>query len=359
LRGDLLINNNYAAVAAKCRCLFGQMMDDEKYGEMLKLRSVGEAAAFLMENPSYGPELAGIDPAKIHRGQLEYIIRKKLFGEHIKLYNFMFGSERKYLGFIITKFEMDYMLGALRSVLTRSLENYFDVPVFVAEHSKINFNALFSSQNTGDFLEAIRETTYHAVLEPLLRDGAEYTTLETAVYNRYYFELYRRYSALFGRDTRRVIEGVVGVQCDLINIARIARLKKNFTNKPEEIYPYIIPISRYLSEKNIRDMLACESSAALTEYLETLPFARRLSFLGFDSIHEYMKAYLYKYYRRLMRSSRNGFEVPLGYLYLKEIEMTNIICIIEGIRYSEPPRQIRRSLVGCCEGEDEESAGSG
>jgi len=47
-----------------------------------------------------------------------------------------------------------------------------------------------------------------------------------------------------------------------------------------------------------------------------------------------------------MAHTRSGFDVIIKYFFVKEIEIKNLFCLIEGIRYSMTPDQIGRYLIG-------------
>ena len=63
------------AIATKARAMYGARVTQADYEELMKKRTVGDAAAYLRDNTHYREVLGQIDPAAIHRGQLENMLR--------------------------------------------------------------------------------------------------------------------------------------------------------------------------------------------------------------------------------------------------------------------------------------------
>ena len=47
-----------------------------------------------------------------------------------------------------------------------------------------------------------------------------------------------------------------------------------------------------------------------------------------------------------MRSGRASVLVPVAYLYLKDVEVRNLVAVIEGKRYGDTDEAIRKRLTG-------------
>ena len=54
----------------------------------------------------------------------------------------------------------------------------------------------------------------------------------------------------------------------------------------------------------------------------------------------YRNMFLYKYYKKAFASMKPSFGVPFAFVGLCETEHTNLVHIIEGLRYRLPPEKI-------------------
>ena len=338
----------YEAVTAKCRGLFGKMIKPSQYEDLLRCNSVAAIAEYLSDKTDYAEILHEINVSDVHRGQLEFSLNKQLFNEYVKLFTFTTGPERAFIGFMMTKYEFDYILEAFRSISSKHEQKFFNVPIFLTEHSHIDFTKLYAATCNEDIFEAIEHTGYRRIIDHLMDEdgGLTYTKIETALFENYYSNLYYKYTEGFDEHTRKLLRELIGVQADLINIMRIMRLKRNFDALPEDIIPMLIPVGAKLRPADIRALINIAAHDEMMSYIEGMYYGRKLPLGDYPTINEYMDNFLNRYYRKKMRVERNRFDIPFCYLYIKETEVKNLITIIEGVRYALPYDQIRRYLVG-------------
>lgn len=76
------------SIATKARAMYGARVTPGDYEELLKKRSVGEIAAYLRDNTHYREVLTQMDPAAIHRGQLENLLRSLRYIQYQRLIAF-------------------------------------------------------------------------------------------------------------------------------------------------------------------------------------------------------------------------------------------------------------------------------
>ena len=68
-------------ILAKALAMYGHCLKPQNYKELLACHSVSEIAAYLKTRTSYATALREINEATIHRGYLEMLLRRKLFGD--------------------------------------------------------------------------------------------------------------------------------------------------------------------------------------------------------------------------------------------------------------------------------------
>ena len=76
------------------------------------------------------------------------------------------------------------------------------------------------------------------------------------------------------------------------------------------------------------------------------PYASEFYGASFDYIEEGVRKIDYRWHLKKLRFSTNPSVVLFCYIFLAENELTNIIHIIEGVRYGLAPDDIATLLVG-------------
>ena len=121
----------------------------------------------------------------------------------------------------------------------------------------------------------------------------------------------------------------------------------------QEIYTCIIPSYYRLSESLITEIV---NSTSLEQALEIIqkntPYAD--AFHPEDRFFEKRKNdYLMRLHRRVYTNHPYSIQAAISYVYLRRIEINNIVSIIEGIRYGLKPEEIRQYLIGYGKGDAE------
>jgi V/A-type H+-transporting ATPase subunit C len=93
-------------------------------------------------------------------------------------------------------------------------------------------------------------------------------------------------------------------------------------------------------------LIEAEGYEAYVDIISKTPYG--FLFKGQDQLfieHNYHE-YTYKLYKMLFRRKPFSIACMISYLRLKEIEISNIISIIEGIRYNLSESEIGKFIVG-------------
>ena len=343
-------SSTYSALCAKAAAMLGQLLKRQDYEQLLGLDDVARVADYLRTHPAYAAEAASLDPQTAHRWQIEACVQKVIYDDHVKLEQFAGGAAKPLLKYMMTRFELEYVLAALRALRGGSKPESEPIPATLTQHSKVNFAELLAADSGDAFLGALAGTQYYDIISQQLKPGSEpdYTAIETAFFTRYYHDIYTGYAGAFEPASRDEIRRVTAVRCDLLNIVRIMRIKTRFAGS--DVLPYIIPITGRLSRETIMALMAAPDEQAAVSIIDGTYFGAKLPYAAFSNATEYMTEFLWRFYRsELVRSQSIVF--VLAYLFLKEAEVRNITIITEGIRYKLPPEQIRQHLSGDAAGE--------
>ena len=354
----------YEAVVAKCRCLYGKLLVLRDYENLLNCRDISDIAVYLRDNTAYFEFLDGLDLKKINRNKLEYYIKKSMLADYLKLYKFTSGSQRYFINLLIAKYELEYILRVWRDFVLKSTgsgpaaedegedyvfnEKFLEIQAIYQHNPRIDLESMKNIANAEQFINAIRNTDYFYIFEKHINDdiSQNYTRIETAVYDEYYKILYES-AEIFDKKSREKIRDLISTQADLINLSRISRMMFNFSAKPEEITPLLVPLRSRLKNGDITALLNSEDNEHFMMYCqENLYYGKKQSFHEYESMTAYMNYFLYKYYKSKINISSSGFDVVFRYFHLKEFELMNLFYLTEGIRYKMQPEYIRKFIYG-------------
>ena len=100
-----------------------------------------------------------------------------------------------------------------------------------------------------------------------------------------------------------------------------------------------------ISKARLDSMLKAASETEVFEIMKSIPQGFLLSQIEYNYIDQIPTAILYKKCKREIYSSTNASVILIAYIFLMENELSNIIKIIEGIRYSLPKDEIVQLLT--------------
>ena len=166
----------------------------------------------------------------------------------------------------------------------------------------------------------------------------------TAALDEYYFKTVLDSAKKYlTQEDYNITKNFFGTEADVQNIIWIYRYKKYYDFTEEEILGHILPNRRKLRREQIRAL----SAANVEDFRSVVSETRyRLLFAG-DAAQWDSSAsdYLRNMFMSQMRHNRYSFAAIVAYLFLKEIDIQNIITIVEGVRYGMEPQQIEQYLI--------------
>ena len=177
-------------ILAKALAMYGHCLKPQNYKELLACHSVSEIAAYLKTRTSYATALREINEATIHRGYLEMLLRRKLFGDYASLsrYDMTVGSHLS--DYLLERGEIDQIVQCLRLLgAGRPEEFFFSMPPFFSSHTRLNLIGMSKVKTYGQLLEELAGTPYRAILARFTPKTDEsgslhipITDIETALY---------------------------------------------------------------------------------------------------------------------------------------------------------------------------------
>ena len=341
---------NSKAISAKIKGMYGKRIKRQDYDLLIAMQGFSPIAHFLHEHPGYGEVLAAVDVPDIGRVQLEPAIRQSLIRDYNKLFPFVFYEDKEMMNLLVRHVEMLEILSFLR----RLRAGHFDrTPLLFApefQHKlRIDLPAMLLARTEEQLLVAAQNSVFYPILQHFLVDHAEkfsFTDLELALQSFYYTTLYKsidnHYKNRLGKDLKEAF----GRRLDLSNITRILRLRTRFTQNPDEVYGYIIPVSYRVKPDFLRNLLTAADDNAVNQLLLTTPYKELHNLPDYTQVERLADSALYQFYKSVLQNKSPSILHVLAYIRLKELEIKNIINIVECIKYNIPQNEIYNYLVG-------------
>lgn len=336
------------AMLVKSRAKFGRRLTQHDYDEMLSCQTVGDIAAYLRSSTHYNVSLDGIKEAAVHRGNLEQLLRTKMYQDFAELCKFERSIGEHYFEYLMTKNEIDRLLVFLRYLIAGHPEKYlFTLPDFFSKNSKIDFVSITEAKSFSDLLDKIKNTDYYPLLLPFDIESAppDFTMIE-AVLDRYRYqkacEMARRH---FRGEEREELIKLFCITAELDSIRRIYRAKKYFDVSEDTLKAQLSDKSYMLNKRRRAELIGCESEADVLDILKQTKYRTFFDKNEFTFIDDFAARIKYDYCRKMMRFSPHAAVVMASTIVVFETEIENITNIIEGKRYGVDNDSIKRMLI--------------
>lgn len=344
------IGSGNEALTAKLHAMHGKRLTPQNYRELIRKQNVFEIASYIKQQTSYASALRDVNENSVHRGQLENNLRQQLFLDYTKALHYVGAEEMNFYDFFLIRMEIDEILSCCRFLNAgRQGEYLFSLPSYFAKHAKFDLFGLAKVKSYRDLMALLANTPYAPILkkfDPEASDRADSIRLENEFYRYYYSHVFSTAEQYFGGEVLQDIRTAFGIEVDMTNISLIVRLKRYFQKDAKYIRPLLLPFTGYLKSADLTDMAAAADSEGVDHVLLHTKYGRELVGGSFDYIEKFAKQAVYRYNRRLLAFSNASPVAVVAYLNLKRIELENLISIIEGVRYGQPPAEIEKVVVG-------------
>ncbi|MDF1495952.1 V0D/AC39 family V-type ATPase subunit [Caproiciproducens sp. CPB-2] len=336
------------AILSKARAMYGRRLTKQNYRELLACQNVGEIANYLKTRTAYGKALAGIDQNSVHRGQLEAKLKQKLFDDYASLCRYEISVGDHFSRYPIMRSEIEQILHSILLLEAGTPEDYlFSLPMYLTRHTHINLTALSQMKSYDDLLSALSHTPYQKLLEgfkPIKGIPINYTGIENALYTYLYQNLFEVIDRYTHGETARQLRDIFNSYIDLINYARIIRLKASYNAGPDFIRSSLLPFGN-INKRILNEMIEAENADAVTELMERTSIGKHFLKIEHSYAGEISNRVKYMTCRHDIHFSTHPSVVMISYTFIMETEVRDIITIVEGIRYKLPPEEIVKLLV--------------
>lgn len=335
-------------VFAKARAMFGKHFTTKEYSDLLSCQSVSEVALYLKSRTNYSDVLSGLNENDVHRGYLELLLKRKLFSELASLCRFELSIGAHFSEYIVSSFEVEQIMHSLMFLVSGVASEYlFSLPLFFNKHTKIDLVALSKMKNYDEFLKAIEKSKYFALLKPFRPKDTEQLDLsdiENVLYSDLYTALFENIEKYSHGAARKELFDMLTSYIDMKNFVRIIRLKKYYKASTKIIQKTLLPCGS-MPPSLLRALVDASNEKEVFDIMKKTHLGKNLGDFSCVYLDELTQRVRYSKSFKNIRFSRSAAVVLLSYAFLLDVEITNIINIIEGVRYNVPSSEIKKMLV--------------
>lgn len=328
------------AVGAKACVLYGRLLSDMDYWEILQCDTVPEIADYLQKAEGYKEGLSTLIAANAHRAELEDRLRAVPIRRAEAFMSYLSGPRRIFLRAWAERFQAEQLKRVLRWLLSGHGDRE-EMRASLQEMPLITlpFDALLSSRTFDEVSESLKGTAYYAPLKEPLRALSEgrmnLFPAETAIDALIIASLYRAALGLPLLERHYVLE-LVGGLVDLLNIYWLYRALRFYSMGREEALNRLLPVRHKARFSLLRSLSRAKDLDEFWSLLKETPYTAAFGdFPPQDELvlERSLKRFFYRSSLRAFRSGSPSFHTMVAYLMLLEFEVMDLVTIVEDVRY--------------------------
>lgn len=341
----------YAANATitKAKAMYGRRLTDAGYKELAAKKTVSEAAEYLKKSTHFSEALSTLNTASVRRGHLETVLRKYNFDRFMQLCSFQDLGKTKFYDYQIVLSEILEILSVILHINGGRMDEYITAfPSYLISRTSFDLFEISKVRSMKELISVLRHTPYYQVLsqEADSEDGkADYLRCELLLRTYYFKWLTEVVNRDFSGNTRTELLRQIEIQIDFINLINAYRMKKYYGLSVEEIEKHSLPFYGKLNQKKRYAIFSADNAEDFIAAVSKSVYGSKISYEGQDDFETAINRLRSAQARRALMFSDNPALSIYSFGYLMEVELSNVITVIEGIRYSKKPDYLLSRIV--------------
>ena len=333
-----------SAIIAKIKSKYGKRLKDKDYAAMIKCGSVSEVVQYLRAYTNYQKQLDKVSN-DIHRGNLENLIRENQFAGFLTFCKYNSGNT-PVTKYILRSYEIRELMKFITLLsISRPREYIFTLPLYFTRYTEIKLDKLSEISDHHELLDALEHTDYQRILKqfpPNEIGDYDLAAVEDALENYNLSVLYADIAKIKNKKDRNELKSLFDTLSDYNNYSRIIRLKKNYRMNNDAVRSHLLNCGT-LTGKRLDRILSKEDFSEVYEELKQTRVGKKAKMIDEDS--EMAIQGRFEMCRHQLYFSSNPEIVLLAYYILSLTELSNVIAVIEGVRYQMEPKDINEILI--------------
>lgn len=338
------------AVIAKVKVLYSKRIRTKDLKQLLNKANVPEIASYLKQETYFSGVLKESNVQMIHRGQLENMINRHRIDIYRRLLKYTF-NDNFFAKHYAKRLEINQLLVAIRMLNADKMDRFIaNFPVYLNKYMSFDLFSLARIKNYDDLLNVVKDSEYYKLLGPMRpiskNINVDVLSCETALLTNYFKKSLKHIDMNYDGSDADKIRTLLYMNIDLFNVMLTYRMKHFAKASTQEILEHIINIKTYMSKELINSIANAHDENEVFNILHNVRSLRYyLNTNSAQGLEHSIFLFKKKISNKAFRYSNRSLIVLLSYMSLLEIEGYNLINIIEGVRYSLPPKEIEKLLI--------------
>lgn len=320
----MLENIKYSNINAKLKGMYSKSLRKEDFEDLLKQNTIKDVI-IILKSKMKALENLNIDAKRI---EIESNLDNIIINDIQKIYKYLEGTTKEIFNAYILKYKIKLLKIIWKDIQIGNSEEK------IQEHNIwIGFFADMINISNVKTKEEFLENIKNEKIKNIFKNSMDTFELESRLYKFYLENLYQKI-----KGKSKALENEISTEIDFINILSIYRCKKyyGFYNKN-----YFIEYGKILKKEIIQKIELTNSIQGIDEILKETKYVKIVK----NDIERDFRTYMYKRYKKYFRENTFDISLIISYFYIQEMELSNIIGIIEGIRYKLDKEEIRKKIV--------------
>jgi|YelNatPaOPRAMG01_1025707.scaffolds.fasta_scaffold00554_27 vacuolar-type H+-ATPase subunit C/Vma6 len=333
----------YAYGGARVMALKSRLLTPEDYHFLLVASDSRQFLTYL-QTTAYAPALSGWDWGSPHR---EVLLSQKLYGELVaavqKVNRGLLRRERSFITLLARRLEAQNLKMVLRALHQGWPPEASQTWLFsLSSLSALDFRQLLELP---DIPALVRHLSPSPWREPLSRALPRYVQehrlfpLEMSL-DLWVFAWWRRNLRLLGRGDRKVAGRLLDQYADVLNLLWSCRFREIYHLPGEEIYHYLLDGGLCRQPAFRRALAFAGSIEELASRWPRRPYGDLLRGLSPAHLEGRLWQWWLSVLARVLRQPPFQIGLPMSYLWLKEMEVQNILALFTGKELQETPERL-------------------
>lgn len=326
----------------------GMLLSEEHFRSLLNAESFKEVL-HILQTTNYAEEFSDIPAQDISPSELSNILYKSLFQDYEKTIRSIHSRLRGFFILLYQKYELINLKTILRGIFSHTEPEKVALLLLPTErYTLFSKETLLEFRNVQDVISHLQGTFFQYPLNRALRrfeDEQEFFPLEMALDLHYYHTLWETMEKLPEAE-KKIVTEILGMSLDMLNVAWIIRFKEEYHFSTEEILNYTIQHGYAFAFRERRELAETRDTEEIIASLKNTPYGKGLADnVSPSNIYVNLCRYMIDQLKKFFAGNPFQIGVILGYLWLKEFEIADIITIAEAKKYGFSLEQSQHYVI--------------
>lgn len=339
---------NYDAVNTKISALYGKLLQDDDYKKMISLKTPTDIAVYLKDNTHYREFFRDKDVSKMHRDEIERLLKEGLITYMDKLIHYFYGAYRDFFKCFYLKYEIIDLKTIARQIhIEKDFANLSENLVFAGKYRYIDINKVLKAHTIPELINSLEGTVYYPYIKNIMSLSSNLLyNFEMSIDKAYFSILEEKVGKLAAND-KKAFYDLYGSYIDMLNLQWIYRGKKFYKLSPEEIFNYTLNKGYKFNYQRIKIFCYSNDIEDFIKKATQTPYAFLFKNDETQDIfmERRMHRYLYNKVKNAKRRAAQDISPVISYMELIEFQLNDIVSIIENVRYGMNLEETKKYLI--------------